>query len=341
MIDGLQFASPAWFWALFILIPLLALRIVSQVNSGRQTRTLIAERLRTKLIDSGTTAIKWTAFFFNLLALVAVITALARPQWGEEEVEAASEGRSIIIAMDTSRSMLATDLVPNRLIRAQLAAKDLVSASGNDRIGIIAFAGRAFLQAPLTLDHASVIESIDQIDTEIIPRGGTNLTEAIKVALEAFEEAESGNSALVIFSDGEALEGLEEVEAIKAKAAEAKMTVITVGVGTESGSIIPELGPSGAPIPGEFIKDSEGNVVRSRLDATALRQLVRPGNYLQLGGRASLLQAVDRIKTSLHATDREEESSTLPIERFIWPLGFALVCFILAYFVPLVIRPSK
>ena len=117
-----------------------------------------------------------------------------------------TQGRDIIIAVDVSKSMLATDLTPTRLGRAKLAAHDLIDQLGGDRVGLVAFAGTAFLQAPLTVDHSAVLNALQELDPEIIPRGGTNIAAAIRTARDAFGKGESDNCALVIFTDGEELE---------------------------------------------------------------------------------------------------------------------------------------
>ncbi|MAS91620.1 MAG: hypothetical protein CMO55_00365 [Verrucomicrobiales bacterium] len=330
------FAQPGWLWALLLLVPLVALRIFGQFQGIRKLPGLVSPRLHHRLVVGSGEAKRWVVFFLRALALSLLILALARPQWGYEEVETVQESRSLILAIDTSRSMLADDLPPNRLARAKLAAKDIVDSLPEDRIGIIAFAGRPFLQAPLTVDHDAVLESVDQLDTEIIPRGGTNLAAAAELALETFKEADLDGGALILFSDGEALEGTEEIEKVRKDAAEAGMPIISVGVGTIDGSIIPELDKMGNPVPGVFIKDEEGQVVRSRLDESALREIASgAGTYINLGGRASLTQVVNSIQRTIEASRENADMKRRPIERFMWFLGAATLLLILAHIIPL------
>ncbi|MEM7518140.1 MAG: VWA domain-containing protein, partial [Planctomycetota bacterium] len=331
----LTFASSAWFWALLVLVPLFLLRGWRQLSTARHLPGLVSPRLQKQLVVGKGQAQRWVIFVLQILALSAVIGALARPQLGFEEIETETEGRNLIIALDTSRSMLAVDLPPNRLTRSKLAATDIIAAFPEDRIALIAFAGRPFLQAPLTMDHEAIRESIDQIDTEIIPRGGTNIAAATALAIETVEEAKIEQSALVIFSDGEALEGTGELEEVKAVAAEAGLTIVSVGVGTEAGSIIPELSDLGEPITGEFVRDESGQVVRSRLDAAGLQALASaPGFYVHLGGPATLSQVVGQVRRSIDVSRSEGKSRLRPIERFMWPLSFALGFFILSHIVP-------
>lgn len=332
----LTFAHPIWIWGALVLLPLLALRIRSRLHTARSLPGLVSPRLHGRLVSGNSQAVKWVVFSLHAAALIGILVALARPQLGFDEIETETESRSLIVAIDTSRSMLATDLPPDRLSRAKLAAIDIVRSLPEDRIGLIAFAGRPFLQAPLTNDHEAVIESIDQLDTEIIPRGGTNLTAAAQLALDTFAESEVDKSALVVFSDGEALEGGEEMEQLRNKSKEAGMSIITVGVGTAAGSIIPEIGETGRPVPGVFIKDENGQVVRSRLDPAELKELAaNGGTYVHLGGQDSLTRTVERIKNTLTATRAEGGTRLRPIERFMWPLAFSVVCLVLAHLLPM------
>ncbi|MEQ1840963.1 MAG: VWA domain-containing protein, partial [Verrucomicrobiales bacterium] len=293
--NGLTFASPDWFWGLILILPLLVLRFWSHWRSADQLPGLVSPRLSRRLISGSSRAQRWVVFSLQCVALAATLVALARPQLGFIETDTETDARNLIIAIDTSRSMLADDLPPNRLTRAKLAAKDIVLSLPEDRIGLIAFAGKPFVQAPLTVDHEAVLESLDQLDTEIIPRGGTNLAAAAALALETFEEAKLEQSALIVFSDGESLEGASEIEGIRERAARQGMTIHSVGVGTPEGSIIPEMDDNGVPIPGVFVKDDAGQVVRTRLVPEALQSISANGGfYIHLGGSSSLTRVVEQ-----------------------------------------------
>ncbi|MEM9281350.1 MAG: VWA domain-containing protein [Verrucomicrobiota bacterium] len=334
--NELTFAQPEWLWVALLLLPALALRIRAHRSATRQLGGLVSPKLTSQLINGSSRSQRWIVFFLRSLAVIGILGALARPQLGFDEIESEVEARNLILAIDTSRSMLAVDLSPDRLTRAKLAAKDIILSLPEDRIGLIAFAGRPFLQAPLTVDHEAILESIDQLDTEIIPRGGTNLAAAARLALETAEEADLEGSSLVIFSDGEALEGDPEIERVRADAAEAGMAIISVGVGTLDGSIIPEMDRQGQRVPGVFLKNDEGQVVRSRLNPEALQALsAERGAYTHLDGQSSLSQVVQQIQTGI-ATSREESESRLrPIERFMWPLSVALFVLLLSHIAPL------
>ena len=164
-------------------------------------------------------------------------SAWRKPRWGYTYEEVKRKGLDLLVAVDTSRSMLANDVAPNRLQRVKLAAQDLFNELRGDRIGLIAFAGRAFLQAPLTIDYDAAVEALNDLDTSIIPEGGTNISEAINLAVRTFGKSAVGNRALIIFTDGEELAG-DSVKVAKT-AADAGVKIFTIGVGTPEGSLIP------------------------------------------------------------------------------------------------------
>src|SRR5262249_9170053 len=163
-----------------------------------------------------------------------------------------------------SRSMLATDVKPNRLGRAKLAIQDLVAELHGDRIALVAFAGTAFTECPLTLDYGAFKQSLDAIDVGIIPRGGTSLSAAIDTSLQAFEGKQGKHQALVLITDGEDNEGHAK-DAAK-RAAERGVKVYTIGIGTPEGELIPSES-------GGFVKDRKGQVVKSRLDEETLKAI--------------------------------------------------------------------
>ena len=238
----------------------------------------MAARLRHRLAGNVSTAKRRWRFAILLLGLASVILSLTQPRFGYTWEETRRHGRDVLIAIDCSRSMLATDLSPNRLGRAKLAAQDLIGQIQGDRVGLIAFAGTSFLQAPLTADYGAVLDSLREIDTDIIPRGGTDIAAAIKEASDAFGKGESDNRCLILFTDG------EELDEDGVKAAEAQngaIRIFTVGLGSADGSLIPIPGPHGGS---DFVKDDNGQFVKSRLDEDRLRKIaeVTGGFYVHL-----------------------------------------------------------
>ncbi|MEO6971087.1 MAG: VWA domain-containing protein, partial [Chthoniobacterales bacterium] len=267
-------------------------------------------------------------FILLLLVLALVLVSLARPRWGYAYDEVKRKGLDLLLAVDVSRSMLSNDVQPNRLERVKLATQDLINELQGDRVGLIAFAGRAFLQAPLTIDYDAAVDSINDLDTKTIPEGGTNISDAIALATRTFGKSATGNRALIIFTDGEELSG-DAVQAAKA-AAEAGVHIFTVGVGTASGSLIPIPGDNGGTA---FVKDAKGEVVKSKLDETRLREVAQAasGFYLHLeNGPRTMKQLVTDGLGKMQVADINARLSRRPIERYEWPLAAAILLFAIA-----------
>src|SRR5450755_5030199 len=273
----MTFGNPAWLWGLLAL-PVLAFFFARAEQRGAERlQQFVAPRLLPQLSGTVNRARRILRFALLLLVLALVIVSLARPRWGYAFDEVKRKGLDLILAVDVSRSMLSNDVQPNRLERVKLAAQDLVNELQGDRVGLIAFAGRAFIQAPLTIDYDAVIESINDLDTKTIPEGGTNISQAIARAVEIFGKSATGNRALIIFTDGEELSG-DAVKSAK-EAAETGVRIFTVGVGTSQGSLIPIAGEDGGT---SFVKDGKGQVVKSKLDEKRLREIAQEtgGIYL-------------------------------------------------------------
>ncbi len=230
--QAMTFGNPSWLWALLAL-PLLAFFFAraEQLGAGR-LRQFVAARLLPRLAGTINRGRRIFRFILLLLVLGLVIVSLASPRWGYAYDEVKRKGLDLLLAVDVSRSMLSNDVQPNRLERVKLATQDLIDALQGDRVGLIAFAGRAFLQAPLTIDYDAAVDSIQELDTNIIPEGGTNISDAIALAVRTFGKSATGNRALIIFTDGEELSG-DAVTAAKA-ATDAGVRIFTIGVGTTS-----------------------------------------------------------------------------------------------------------
>jgi Ca-activated chloride channel family protein len=325
----MTFANADAFLLLLLLIPLALFKILGDGVARRRLHRIAGPRLLPQLRRGGWRGRGLLIFLFEALALTFLITALARPQWGFTQREIQGQGRSLIIAVDTSRSMLATDLTPDRLTRAKLAAQDLVTALPGDKIGLIAFAGRAFLQAPLTTDHEALLEALSQFDTELIPRGGSNLSEPIELAGQIFDKAGTASHALIMFSDGDELEG--QAVAVARKAKEKNIMVVAVGVGTPEGSLLPDDRPRNR---GGHLRDASGRPVRSKLEDGVLESIAREtgGLYLNLSGSSVLKE---RIQVILNKLDRSKTAALKeqrqPIDRYQWALIPAIACLVIAW----------
>ncbi len=258
-----------------------------------------------------------------ILGTACAFVALARPLWGYHFEEARREGVDLMFAVDTSKSMLAQDLRPNRLERAKLAVEELGRRIEGGRFGLVAFAGDAFLQTPLTLDRDMFSLSLSALDTSIIPIGGTDVATAIRAAEHAFSTEPNRRKVLVLMTDGEDLEG----NAITAaeQAAKDGMTIYTVGLGTAQGELIPVTDAKGRA---DLLRDPAGEPVRSRLDEAALQKIaqVTGGAYQPLGQSGQGLEVLYRD----HLARLAKESVTSRMnriyhEQFQWPLAAAIL----------------
>lgn len=258
----------------------------------------------------------------NLGALLFLILALAGPQWGFHWQEVRREGIDLMVALDTSRSMLASDVRPNRLERAKLAVQDLVKQLEGDRVGLLAFAGTSFVQCPLTLDYQAFAESLRAVHVGIIPKGGTALAQAIRAGVTAFEGREGKHAALVIITDGEDHEG--DIETAAQEAAAAGIRVYTVGIGTPGGELI-EIEQNGRRT---YLKDQQGQVVKSRLDDETLRQVATTTGGAYLYAHGPSLGLDELYDEHIAKMDRREIETSMQRrfrERFQVPLLVALL----------------
>src|SRR5438067_7530011 len=325
----MNFGAPDWFWVL-LLVPLLVVLFArAERRAAARLREFVSDRLLPNLARTVDRRRRGLRFALTLLAMGLTITALAKPRWGYIYENVKRKGLDLIFAADTSRSMLSNDVSPNRLQRVKLAAQDLLNELQGDRVGLIAFAGRAFLQAPLTIDYAAAVEAINDLDTTTIPEGGTNISAAIDLAVQTYGKSAIGNRALIIFTDGEELSG-DAVKTAKA-AADAGVRIFTVGVGTPEGSLIPLNAEGGGTA---FVKDSNGQVVKSKLDEKRLKEIAETtgGFYIHLeDGPRTMKTLFNEGLAKMQAGEIDDRMSRRPIERYQWPLGGAIILFVAAF----------
>jgi Ca-activated chloride channel family protein len=330
----MRFAQPLYLYALAVALP-AAIGLFYWSWTVKQK--LMRQFIRARLLPALTVGLYPGRQKFRLALLVAAIAgiflALARPQWGFAWEEAHQKGLDIIIAIDTSRSMLARDVAPNRLERVKLAAYDLMKLARNDRLGLVPFAGTAFLQSPLTLDDQAFRMSLDALKVGIIPEGGTSLSSAIDVALQAFEKTSDNNKALVLFTDGEDHDEEADTLAAAKRAAEAGMHIYTIGVGTREGELLRAPDEQGNEA---FVKDEDGNVVKSHLNENLLRQIATDagGFYLPLQGPGAMDTLYSSCLAALPKSTSNARLTRVYQERYHWFLGFALLCLLAEFLLP-------
>jgi len=257
------------------------------------------------------------------VGLFFLIFSLSRPQWGFHWEEVKRRGLDIVIAIDTSNSMLAEDVKPNRLERSKLAVKDLIKKLTGDRIGLIAFSGSAFLQCPLTVDYNGFMLSLDALTTDTIPHGSTSLASAIAEGIRSFKEGAKKYRVLVIITDGEDHTGgvMRLVEDAKKEG----IKIFCVGIGTKEGELIPLTDKNGKKT---FLKDMNGAVVKSRLDEKTLQEiaLATGGSYVRATGAEFGLELIYEEKLSkMEKRELESKMSKQYEERYQWFLLVGLL----------------
>lgn len=327
----MRFEHPSILWLLAVVPPMLWLFFWWRERDRQKLLTQFVEpRLLSALTVGISPARRKFRFLLLTLAAAFLVVALARPQHGFDLEEVEQRGLDIVVAVDTSRSMLATDIAPNRLARAKLGVLELMQRARADRMGLVAFAGDAFLECPLTIDDAAFQQSVRALDVNTIPQGGTALAGAIDTALTAFRE-KGGHRVLVLFTDGEdndagALEAAQ-------KAAKAGLKIFTVGVGSTDGTLITVADPNGNT---DYVRDDQGNVVKSKLNEALLQQIATAagGFYLPLRGAGVMDTLYDRGLASLPKSEGKEKLIRRYHEQFQWPLMAAILCLLAEFLLP-------
>jgi Ca-activated chloride channel family protein len=321
----MTFASQPWLLTLLLALPVLVIFFYrSEAKKRQMLSQFAATNLLANLAASYSSSKRTIKVFLTISGVLLVLVAMARPQWGHQWQESKGRGIDILIALDTSKSMLAEDIKPNRLERAKLAIFDIVDKLEGDRVGLIAFSGQAFLQCPLTLDYDAFNQTLEIIDTSIIPVGGTNIASAINEASASFVH-DDNEKILVLITDGEDLH--RSGISLARKVSEEGVKIYTVGVGSATGELIPIRQENGEV---EYLRDQEGNVVKTRLDSVTLMEIAKETNafYVPLGHKGQGLDLVyEKGLQSIPKQEREARLNKIPMERFQWPLILALVTF--------------
>ncbi len=269
--------------------------------------------------------------FFLIFGLVFLILGLANPKIGTKLETVKREGVDIVFAVDVSKSMLAEDIAPNRLEKAKRLVSEIINQLASDRIGIIAYAGQAYPQLPITTDYGAAKMFLQSMNTDMLSSQGTAINEAIELAATYFNDEAQTNRVLFIISDGEDHSGSATLDAVDL-AVEEGIQIYTIGVGTSKGGPIP-LKRNG--ITESYKKDTEGEVVITRLNEEILEDIADDGAGEYIDG-ANTDEAVSMIKEELFQMDKIEFEAKQFAEykdQFQWFLAAGLLLLFLDVFV--------
>ncbi len=320
----MHYADPGYIAVLIFLTIAAGLFYLWAVRRRRKLMNRFAEK---SLIASIAPTVSVRRKIIKMVILTMAISlmafSLARPQWGFEWKETKLKGVDILMAIDVSKSMIATDVKPNRLERVKFAVKDLVKKLNGDRVGLIAFAGTAFLQCPLTIDYNGFLLTLDDLSVNTIPRGGTSISSAIREAMNLFKGRDEKYKALTIITDGDDLEG-DPLKAAK-EASEQGIKIYCVGVGTFEGSLIPAVDERGSK---GWVADKSGNVVKTKLNEELLKNIAisTGGSYVRATqSDFGLTLLYDKSISRLEKKDIEGKKNKQYQERYQYFLGLAIL----------------
>jgi len=322
-----QFASPEYLFLLLLVPLLISIFVFSDIRRKRNVKKFGNPELLEGLMPNVSKIRPLVKFCLQLLALILLVIVLAQPQFGSKEETVKRNGIEVMIALDVSNSMLAEDIKPNRLEKAKQMLSQLVDNLENDRIGLIVFAGDAFVQLPITVDYVSAKMFLSTINTQIVPRQGTAIGTAIDLSIKSFGQANESGRAIIVITDGENHED-DAVGAAKL-AVENGITVNVVGMGRPEGAPI--------PIPGtmSFWKDRNDNVVVTKLNEEMCREIAKAGQgiYVRADNTNTALRALTAELNKLEKSEIETKVYTEHNEQFQSFAFFALFLLILDFFV--------
>ncbi len=327
----MKFANPEYLY-LLILVPIVsAIYIYTNYQKTRQLKEYGEPELLAHLMLDVSPIRTGIKFWLSIAALTMLIVVLARPQFGSKKETITRQGIETVIALDISNSMMAEDIAPNRLEKSKKIISQLIETFKDDKIGLIVFAGDAFVQLPITNDFISAKMFLEAISPSLISRQGTDIGAAINLATRSFSPNDSIGRAVIIITDGENHEGGAE-EAAK-KASEQGIAVYMLGVGSVEGAPIP------VPESNDFRKDKEGNVVVTKLNEEMGKSIATAGNgaYIRVDNTNNAQRLLQKEMDKLAKADVSTEIFTDYTEQFEFVAWVALLLLIL----DIIILPGK
>lgn len=312
-----RFEHIEYLWLLLAVIPMAGLFVYFVFWRRKAIARFGKRQLVLQLIPDFSVGKPVAKFMLVALAYIFIILGLANPQIGTKQEKVKRQGIDVIIALDVSNSMLSDDVKPNRLDRAKNFISNFIDKLNSDRLGMIVFAGNAYLQMPLTVDYSAAKMYLRTINTNLVPTQGTNIAEAINLAGQSFVKEDNSHKALIIITDGEDNEGGVD-EAID-KAEKEGTKIYTIGVGSENGSPI--------PMENNFKRDESGNIVLSKLNTEMLKDIARKGEgkFYRLGsGNEEVVSLIKDLK-GISSKQFEELVFTDFNDQFQWCMALAAI----------------
>lgn len=319
----MKFASPEYLYLLILLPLLLAVYIYSNYRRNRNLRLYGDVQLLKSLMPDVSVYRPSIKFWLSFAALALIVVALARPQFGSKKETITRQGIEAVIALDISNSMMAEDIAPNRLEKAKKIISRLIDKFENDKVGLIVFAGDAFVQLPITNDFISAKMFLETISPALISRQGTDIGGAISLAMKSFTNTEGVGKAIILITDGENHEGGAE-EAAKL-AAEKGMNVYVLGIGSLEGAPIPADGSN------DYRRDKEGNVVVTKLNEQMAQTVAQAGNgaYIRVDNTNNAQKILESEVNKLAKADVTTEVYTEFNEQFEFIAWIAFILLVI------------
>lgn len=329
MINQIRWASPEYFWMLPIVV-LAIIVVIYRMQLKQRAVALLAGKWRHLVIKNYSSRNQILKSFLMSVGIIFLWIALMRPQWNKREETIAQEGRDLLIGLDISRSMLATDCLPNRLTMAKTKIKRLLNLFDCERVGLLLFSGSAFVQCPLTTDYSAFLMYLDHVDAETISSGSTALDAAIKMAIDSYQAVPNKKTKLlVLFTDGEDFS--DNLKQCKKDALEQGLHIFTIGVGTPEGAPIPLYNEEGKQIGHQ--KDGRGNVVISQLNEQVLHGLSKGvgGTYMQITKDNTDIKKLAHQIVSFEKDEFEEKRVAQLEDRYHYFLIVSFICLLLEW----------
>ncbi len=320
-----QFANPEAIWLLLIIPVLIGIFIIIKIRKKNALERFGDKNLLNRLMPEASPGKGLAKFLILSFALALLILMIARPQFGSKLKEVTRKSAEVIIALDVSNSMMATDIKPSRLDKAKLAISQLMNKIQGDNLGLIVFAGQAYTQIPITSDFSAAELFLESVNTSIVPVQGTNITAAINLGMKSFSPSNEKGKALIIITDGENHE--EEAISQAKTAAEKGIRVSTVGMG----------GLRAVPIPdgrGYFKKKKNGEPVLTKLNETLLKQIAKAGGGIYTPAN-NIQSGLSKIYTEISGMDRNEMKADFAEydDRFMLLASLALIFLLVEFFI--------